>query len=185
MAFNLNDIEEAIGNIATDHSGSVSWYIGNLRKNNEFFVCNLSHLLLRNCDSLGELSSKEDYIFVQVLGCKTPSGLESFIFNCRNCNKSASSVAKSLRSIPTLNEAFITKVNSSCIHTCAAQKLHSSSMFEGKFSYIEKEDVDVQVLRESPYLCVVLAGGSYSLIKILKKNSPSCCLNTTDYSSSE
>ena len=87
------------------------------------------------------------------------------ILNCRHCNKSAASFAESLSNAQDVSESFITEANSKCIHTLAAKKLNAQTLFEEKCVNIEKEDIDIQVIKESPYLCLVLAGGTYSIVK--------------------
>ena len=52
----------------------------------------------------------------------------------------------------------ISKQNSSCIHTSAAEKLNvGGSLFEEKSTTIKPEDADVQVLKEVP-ISPILSG---------------------------
>ena len=76
MAFNFKEFEDNLREV----DGSY-WYTGNLKKHKEYSVCTASHLLLRDCDALGELSEKEDFDLVQFLSCKTTEGKNEMILN--------------------------------------------------------------------------------------------------------
>ena len=109
MAFNFKKVGDSLDEAVNE--GVVSWYTGNLNKYQEYFHLKANHLLLRDCDKLGELSSKEKYVFVQYIPCKNTNGDMTFILNCRTCNINAISLEQSMKNSPTLSSEFIQKCN--------------------------------------------------------------------------
>ena len=113
----------------------VSFYVGELKKENAFVPLNMDSFIVRECDQDGMLlkMSAENLVNIEAIPCKNENNEVSYYLNCLKCNEASDTMRQCLTE-NSETEELVAKSFEFCIHTAAIHKLNPKGEVQKKKS---------------------------------------------------